>query len=487
MGTMTADRIVLLVVLLSSPACTGETLGPASGALEMTASVVGEGSDPDGFLVVVSGTIEHRLVPGLSVLLNAIAPGEYEVALEGIGPNCTPLGPARQSTTVVAGDTAQVAFEVTCHRANGMLVVTVQTNGSDRDPSGYDVMVDDDSAAAVESDGVVLVTVPAGDRTVRLGAVNPNCSVEPTSRSLAISIGGLATAEFEIQCTASARAGRGHEIAYTSSDAFGGQSAIYVVNDDGSHTERLFPDIQPPHAAPAWAPDGTHIAFYTTPASTGPLPVDSFLLTIADVQGGGRREFAGPSSAIAWSPDGIRLALARTSGPVPVGLAECPPVRLFHIDGSGEEAFNVGCDADGLFGAISWSPDGHRIAFVVNVVNDTTNTGILRLADLALPGQSTPPPGCDFPTVHSVSWSPDPSRLAVAADGIFVLDLAAATCTRLTDDPSDDSPSWSPDGSRLVFSRLQGNREIYVMQADGSHQTRVTRSPLNDGAPNWRP
>ena len=48
--------------------------------------------------------------------------------------------------------------------------------------------------------------------------------------------------------------------------------------------------------------------------------------------------------------------------------------------------------------------------------------------------------------------------------------------TRLTSDLAwDDYPSWSPDSKQIVFSSLRdGNYEIYVMNADGSEQTRLT-------------
>ena len=48
--------------------------------------------------------------------------------------------------------------------------------------------------------------------------------------------------------------------------------------------------------------------------------------------------------------------------------------------------------------------------------------------------------------------------------------------TRLTDnDVEDDDPDWSPDGGRIAFSSYRdGNREIYVMNSDGSGVTRLT-------------
>ena len=49
-------------------------------------------------------------------------------------------------------------------------------------------------------------------------------------------------------------------------------------------------------------------------------------------------------------------------------------------------------------------------------------------------------------------------------------------------------PSWSPDGGSIVFvSDRDGNFEIYVMNADGSNQRRLTNNPAEDIAPSWSP
>ncbi len=63
------------------------------------------------------------------------------------------------------------------------------------------------------------------------------------------------------------------------------------------------------------------------------------------------------------------------------------------------------------------------------------------------------------------------------------------TATRLTDSAGDDLlPAWSPDGRMIAFVSLRdGNPEIYVMLADGSHQTRLTYAPGGDWRPAWLP
>ena len=72
---------------------------------------------------------------------------------------------------------------------------------------------------------------------------------------------------------------------------------------------------------------------------------------------------------------------------------------------------------------------------------------------------------------------------------IYVMDADGSNQTRVTRGPSGDwSPAWSPDGHRIAFhSDRDGNREIYVMDGNGSNQTRLTRDAANDMGPTWSP
>ena len=50
----------------------------------------------------------------------------------------------------------------------------------------------------------------------------------------------------------------------------------------------------------------------------------------------------------------------------------------------------------------------------------------------------------------------------------------------------NDVPAWSPDGTRIAFySTRDLNREIYVMNADGSDQVRLTDHSSSDYLPSW--
>ena len=72
---------------------------------------------------------------------------------------------------------------------------------------------------------------------------------------------------------------------------------------------------------------------------------------------------------------------------------------------------------------------------------------------------------------------------------IYVMDADGNNQIRLTNHPERDyQPSWSPDGGRIVFSsnRNGGNSQIYVMDSNGKNVRRLTAG-ISDGQPAWSP
>jgi Tol biopolymer transport system component len=89
-------------------------------------------------------------------------------------------------------------------------------------------------------------------------------------------------------------------------------------------------------------------------------------------------------------------------------------------------------------------------------------------------------------------WSPNGNLVAFTSnlDGnneIYLLNADGSGLQRLTNDPANDQfPSWSPDGEWIAFtSDRNGNQEIYKIRVDGSELQNLSNNPANDYQPDW--
>lgn len=101
----------------------------------------------------------------------------------------------------------------------------------------------------------------------------------------------------------------------------------------------------------------------------------------------------------------------------------------------------------------------------------------------------------------AADWSPDGTKLVfsslrdeVTRDSnyeIYIMNADGSDQQRLTDSAGVDAfPDWSPDGSRIVFERegTNGARDIWVMNADGTGQINLTNDPDHDDvSASWSP
>ncbi|MCI0708379.1 MAG: hypothetical protein L0Y80_12945 [Ignavibacteriae bacterium] len=147
-----------------------------------------------------------------------------------------------------------------------------------------------------------------------------------------------------------------------------------------------------------------------------------------------------------------------------------------------------------------WSPDTRRI---VSLTNENITTACVQMVVQNVDGTSRQLIGCG----GFMDWSPDGKKIVFAFSpraelgdrtrSIYVINADGTGLEQLTDSLGirDDTPSWSPDGQTIAFSSnrdyypdAQLWSEIYLMDADGSNQRRLTYTDsLINGTPAWSP
>jgi RHS repeat-associated protein len=295
------------------------------------------------------------------------------------------------------------------------------------------------------------------------------------------------------------------EIAFASNRD--GTAQIYLMNTDGTGVTRLTNDAANDEA-PKWSPNNSRIVFQSDRDNVFSGASDIYVM---NNDGSGQTRLtsdAADDSAPVWSPNGTRIAFQSARNGVN------SQVFVMNADGSGQVNVSNSTANDTK---PSWSLDGTKIAFA----SDRDQAGFSSIYVMNANGSNQTRltvSGSGF-VDGQPSWSPDGMKLAFTTTRdsntvtwdewdemgnmvvktnllinkeVYVMNADGSAQVRLTiTSGNDDSPVWSSDGTRIAFRSdrerecCDPNAQVWVMNADGSNQVNLSNNQFGDYCPNW--
>ena len=274
-----------------------------------------------------------------------------------------------------------------------------------------------------------------------------------------------------------------------------GYPDIYTLTDFQTHLQRLT-DNAHSDTAPTWSPDGTRIAFVSDRGGDDEIYV-------MNPNGTGIVQLTNEAHSLsygpAWSPDGSRVAYQSSESGTDGGH-----YNIFVVNENGTENVRLtSSDVDAttrLNSALSWSPDGTRIAYVSNlnghyqahVMNsDGTNhvsLGVEGCLSYAA-AEGYEPHWSSEDT--GIAWSPDGSMLVLSClDSNFRLIDPSGELLAQFYGCSDrvSAPAWAPDGTRIAFAcGIDRKNDIYAIDISDDEATRFNIGDRRTPQPSLSP
>jgi TolB protein len=253
-----------------------------------------------------------------------------------------------------------------------------------------------------------------------------------------------------------------------------GTKEIWSMDYDG-YGQRAITTNKSINLTPRWAPDNSKIIY--TSYRRGGRP-DLFVQSMLDNRLLSFPSFPGTTTTPAWAPDGERVAFSSSQkGDSEIYVTDIRGRSLKRLTN------NPSVDISPV-----WNPkSGRELAFV----SDRSGTAQIYIMDdeganvrrvITEGGEAAEP-----------SWSPDGGWLAfqwrkslTGFFDVYVLEIATGKTYQLTKDGKrNEHPVWAPDGRHIAFvSDRNGNRQVFVMIADGTNQRQITTAGENT-SPAW--
>ena len=273
---------------------------------------------------------------------------------------------------------------------------------------------------------------------------------------------------------------------------------IYTLNPDGTDLMQLTEDDM--SVRPKRSPDGRLIAYISSPENSQDL-------YIMNEDGREKKELLSNQAKIYdfwWSPDSSAILVS-----VETRVSEKPECYVVHVDRKHKERLGHHQWAQGwnhwdaykaeivnphfrLLSALpegivwpKWSPYNHYIAFITEGILTIANVEATSATGRWVLQRSEPP-------CHKIEeWSSD-GKILFYANGYVcsagvekdrLKNMANLSMIRGWD------ATWNADGTRIAFISIpagRSNSEVYVMDADGTNQIRITYTNYNHKHLDWR-
>lgn len=282
---------------------------------------------------------------------------------------------------------------------------------------------------------------------------------------------------------------------------------IYLMKSDGTGLRRLTNNAAA-DIFPILSPDGTRVIFESNRRRMADDPYNVSDLFIMNADGHDQR-WLGRGGSATWSPDGKAIAFhASVSGkgvpatPYPGSATKDSDIFVVNLeDWARNKAAprNLTNNAKAIDDDPDWSPDGQSVVFTSHAATDDfENAASAEIYTVKADGSGTPRALTrNQYEERAPAWSPDGGRIVFCCRrgtkpdfDICVMNADGTGEIVLTTSPLGDlTPSWSPDGKKIVFHRAKGRGQglwdLWIVNADGGDQLRLSNSPGYTGFASW--
>jgi len=212
---------------------------------------------------------------------------------------------------------------------------------------------------------------------------------------------------------------------------------------------------------------------------------------VASVLAGGLVVASQLGSAVITAQTGSSVLSRNVTVSLPGGrivfFSQTPQAGLYGVRPDGSGRFQVAAPLWAVYSDLS--PDGRWIVYA----GTNTNLGRALVGVQPVDGSETrilfDQPG----EAGGVSWSPVGGRIVFAYRTctaclfqLYAADTAGTSVTQITFGPVEAAfPAWSPDGTRIAFSTRANDRDVWIVNANGTSPVQVTGAGASETHPAW--